>query len=102
MGSRAGSRIAAKACEERQSSDRHGNASTSTVAAFPESEEEGEVFLLAKAYFDLKEYRRCSHALKGQTGSKSVFLRCFALYLAGEKRKGEEAVELAGLTAARG
>lgn len=33
---------------------RHGNASTSTVAAFPESEEEGEVFLLAKAYFDLK------------------------------------------------
>ena len=30
------------------------------------------------------------------SGSKARFLRCYALYLAGEKRKTEELVEVAG------
>ena len=50
----------------------------------------------------MQEYRRCAHALRGGGGQKGTFLRCFALYLAGEKRKAEEAVELAGMTAGRG
>ncbi|KAH7687584.1 anaphase-promoting complex subunit 8 protein [Dioscorea alata] len=51
-------------------------------------------YLLAKSLFDCREYRRAAHALRDQTGKKSVFLRCYALYLAGEKRKEEEMLEL--------
>uniref|UniRef100_A0A0E0ADA9 Cdc23 domain-containing protein n=1 Tax=Oryza glumipatula TaxID=40148 RepID=A0A0E0ADA9_9ORYZ len=53
-------------------------------------------YLLAKAYFDCREYRRTAHVLRGQIGRKAVFLRCYALYTAGEKRKEEETVELEG------
>ena len=38
-------------------------------------------YLLAKTYFDCREYRRCAHVLRGQTGRKAVFLRCYALYM---------------------
>ncbi|KAJ9163696.1 hypothetical protein P3X46_023336 [Hevea brasiliensis] len=41
-------------------------------------------------------YRRAAHVLRDQTGKKAVFLRCYALYLAGEKRKEEEMIELEG------
>ncbi|KAK6920772.1 Cdc23 [Dillenia turbinata] len=53
-------------------------------------------YLLAKSYFDCREYRRAAHVLRDQTGRKAVFLRCYALYLYGEKRKEEEAIELEG------
>ncbi|URD83175.1 Anaphase-promoting complex subunit [Musa troglodytarum] len=53
-------------------------------------------YLLAKSYFDCRDYRRAAHALRGQTGKKAGFLRCYALYLAGEKRKEEEMIELDG------
>lgn len=56
----------------------------------------GDFYLLAKSYFDCREYRRAAHVLREQTGKKSVFLRCYALYLAGEKRKEEEMIELEG------
>ena len=78
-----------------------------------------DVYALAKAQFDLKEYLRAAHTLRvrcgaraqrhlrcadrdsattaqGASGSKPRFLRCYALYLAGEKRKTEELVEVAG------
>ncbi|RRT44233.1 hypothetical protein B296_00040165 [Ensete ventricosum] len=38
-------------------------------------------YLLAKSYFDCHEYRRAAHVLRGQTGKKAGFLRCYALYL---------------------
>ncbi|GAB2221163.1 hypothetical protein Droror1_Dr00012332 [Drosera rotundifolia] len=57
---------------------------------------ESDFYLLAKSYFDCKEYRRAAHVLRDQTGQKAVFLRCCALYLAGEKRKEEEIIELEG------
>lgn len=41
----------------------------------------GDFYLLAKSYFDCREYRRAAHALQDQTSKKSVFLRCYALYL---------------------
>nr|XP_024928548.2 anaphase-promoting complex subunit 8-like [Ziziphus jujuba var. spinosa] len=57
---------------------------------------DGDIYLLAKTYFDCREYRRAAHVLQDQIGKKSVFLRCYALYLAGEKRKEEEMIELEG------
>ncbi|XP_020537476.1 anaphase-promoting complex subunit 8 isoform X2 [Jatropha curcas] len=57
---------------------------------------DGDFYLLAKSYFDCREYRRAANLLRDQTGKKSVFLRCYALYLAGEKRKEEEMIELEG------
>ncbi|KAK9203068.1 hypothetical protein WN943_013322 [Citrus x changshan-huyou] len=58
--------------------------------------EDSDFYLLAKSYFDCREYRRAAHVLRDQTGRRSVFLRCYALYLAGEKRKEEEMIELEG------
>lgn len=45
------------------------------------SEGDNDVYLLAKAYFDCREFRRAAHVLCKQTGRKAVFLRCYALYL---------------------
>jgi|AntAceMinimDraft_1070359.scaffolds.fasta_scaffold21774_1 anaphase-promoting complex subunit 8 len=56
----------------------------------------GDDFILAKAYFDLGEYRRASHQLSDNTSSLGRFLRYYALYLAGEKRKNEEMLEVGG------
>ncbi|KAL8118281.1 anaphase-promoting complex subunit 8 [Apium graveolens] len=83
------------------------NESTSTPAAgisyicTPVPDEDNEemdtdFYLLAKSYFDCREYRRAAHVLRDQTGKKAFFLRCYALYLAGEKRKEEEIIELEG------
>ncbi|KAI3952175.1 hypothetical protein MKW98_005870 [Papaver atlanticum] len=57
---------------------------------------DNDFYLLAKSYFDCKEYRRAAHVLRDQTGKKAVFLRSYAIYLAGEKRKEEEVIELDG------
>ncbi|XAR65418.1 hypothetical protein NMG60_11009544 [Bertholletia excelsa] len=57
---------------------------------------ESDFYLLAKSYFDCREYRRAAHMLRDQTSKKAVFLRCYGLYLAGEKRKEEEMIELEG------
>ncbi|CAN6268381.1 unnamed protein product [Urochloa humidicola] len=56
----------------------------------------GDKYLLAKTYFDCREYRRAAHVLQNQVGRKAVFLRCYALYMAGEKRKVAEMIELEG------
>lgn len=44
----------------------------------------------------MQEYRRAAHLLKDSQNSKAWFLRCYSLYLAGEKRKEEERIELSG------
>ncbi|CDY36901.1 BnaA06g16860D [Brassica napus] len=64
----------------------------------PEEDEviDGDLYHLAKSYFNCREYRRASHVLRDQMSKKSVFLRCYSLYLAGEKRKEEEMIELEG------
>jgi hypothetical protein len=54
--------------------------------------------LLAKSYFDSKEFRRCAHVLRAQTDQHSVFLRGYALFMAGEKQKEEELFESHDLT----
>ncbi|KAL8140764.1 hypothetical protein V2J09_006785 [Rumex salicifolius] len=57
---------------------------------------ESDFYLLAKSYFDCKEYKRAAHVLREQASPKSIFLRFYALFLAGEKRKDEEMIELEG------
>ena len=42
---------------------------------------DSDFYLLAKSYFDCKEFRRAAHVLRDQVGRKAVFLRCYALYL---------------------
>ncbi|XP_076902400.1 anaphase-promoting complex subunit 8-like [Bidens hawaiensis] len=75
-------------------------AGTSYVSTpVPEEEDEAvdtDLYLLAKSYFNCREYRRVAHVLSDQTGNKALFLKCYALYLAGEKRKEEETIELEG------
>lgn len=55
-----------------------------------------DVYLVAKSYFDCKEYRRAAHLLRDHSGNKPLFLRLYALYLAGKKRKEEEMMEHEG------
>lgn len=38
------------------------------------------VFLLAKSYFDCKEYHRAAHVLTS-TDNRSLFLKCYSLFL---------------------
>ncbi|WJX87492.1 anaphase-promoting complex component apc8 [Trifolium repens] len=57
---------------------------------------DGDFYLSARSYFDCREYKRAAHVLRDQIGRKSLFLRFYALYLAGEKRKEEEMIELDG------
>ncbi|KAG2434247.1 hypothetical protein HXX76_007972 [Chlamydomonas incerta] len=53
-------------------------------------------YLLARCYFQAKEYRRAAHALGGLAGPLPTFLRLYATYLAGEKRREEDRIERGG------
>lgn len=55
-------------------------------------------YRLAKSYFDTRQYRRVASTLKCDTSSLGRFLRMYSLYLAGERRKEEERMELADWT----
>jgi len=54
------------------------------------SEEELDALALAKTYFDLREYARASQTLRDFNGHKSLFLRSYATFLAGERTRSEE------------
>ena len=62
---------------------------TTPSASVIEIGEHDDVYLLAKSYFDLGEYRRCAHALRNATAPLPAFLREYATFLAGEKSKGQ-------------
>ena len=57
------------------------------------SELEQDLVLLAKAYFDSNEFLRAAHTLRNARAARGRFLRWYSLFLAGEKRKDEEALE---------
>ena len=92
-------RAAAWACEqlcglETARADADADGATATSAAMDEDEDEDEAMMddaysLAKAYFDLGEYRRCAHALREANAPLQTFLREYATFLAGEKSKGQ-------------
>lgn len=44
---------------------------------------DNDFYLLAKTYFDCKEYRRAAHVLRDQTSKIPMFLRFYSLYLVG-------------------
>lgn len=46
-----------------------------------------DIYLLAKSYFDLKEYDRAAYFLKDSQTLKAKFLYFYSLYLSGEKKK---------------
>ena len=51
--------------------------------------------MLAKAHMGMREYARAASVLpKELTTPHVVFFRCYALYLAGEKRRDEEIAEI--------
>lgn len=45
---------------------------------------------LANSYFNCKEFNRCYHVLKDCKSSTAVFIRLYAMYLSGEKKKSIE------------
>jgi len=75
--------------------------SPTAAAALTEPEahvngDDSDIMLLARRFFDGKEYLRTVDALNGESGVKALFLRCYAQYLAGEKRREEARVEESG------
>lgn len=58
--------------------------------------------MVARAHFAMREYGRAAQSLHGFQGlhrcPAALFLKNFSLYLAGEKRREEEAAEVAGQT----
>jgi anaphase-promoting complex subunit 8 len=47
-------------------------------------------FILAKSYFDCREYDRCARTLQHETSPLALFLQLYAKYIAGEKRREED------------
>lgn len=54
-----------------------------------------DAVMLAKTYFDLREYQRAAHALRDRKSPLAIFLRGYSTFLAGERRKEEETQEKA-------
>jgi len=53
-------------------------------------------YTLAKSYFDLQEYDRAAHFTKSCRSHKAYFIHIYARYLAGEKRRVDDAVDAYG------
>ena len=51
---------------------------------------ERDKIALSSSYFSCKEFGRCYQVLKGCRSAKAVFIRLYALYLSGEKKKAVE------------
>eukprot|EP00096_Caligus_rogercresseyi_P011405 TRINITY_DN4475_c0_g2_i1.p1 TRINITY_DN4475_c0_g2~~TRINITY_DN4475_c0_g2_i1.p1 ORF type:complete len:637 (+),score=174.58 TRINITY_DN4475_c0_g2_i1:32-1942(+) len=58
-----------------------------------EDEENFETYVLAKSYFDLKEYDRVSHFTKDSKYPKTRFLHYYSRYLSGEKKRLDNSLE---------
>lgn len=57
---------------------------------------EHDSYVLGKAYFDCREYDHASAVLSECISQKAVFLRVYAKYMAGEKRREEESEVVMG------
>ncbi|GAA5985287.1 hypothetical protein JCM10908_002605 [Rhodotorula pacifica] len=84
----------------------HGNSATTAAADQPASaqaewrardEDEQDVHLLAQSYLRNHELLRAAHVLRECTGPRARWTRCYARFMAGEKRIQEEAGELLGV-----
>ncbi|KAL4855210.1 Anaphase-promoting complex subunit 8 [Chlorella vulgaris] len=70
--------------------------SQTAAAAAADCSSGDSAYQLARSLFDLKEYRSAAHVLRDSPDPLSLFLRGYAMYLAGEKRKEEERIESKG------
>ncbi|ODV85642.1 hypothetical protein CANARDRAFT_28400 [[Candida] arabinofermentans NRRL YB-2248] len=52
---------------------------------------EQDKVLVANSYFNFKELDRCSYVLKDCVSSKALFIKLYAMYLSGEKKKDDAA-----------
>jgi anaphase-promoting complex subunit 8 len=60
---------------------------SSDVASNDTDLTEHDAYLMAKSFFDLKEYDRCASVLEGYSSNKSRFLRLYSRYLvSGDER----------------
>ncbi|KAF9436449.1 anaphase-promoting complex component apc8 [Entomortierella beljakovae] len=57
---------------------------------------EFDAYLMAKTFFDLKEYDRCASILEAHTSNKSRFLRLYSKFLVREKRREQDTREVLG------
>ncbi|XP_059082328.1 cell division cycle protein 23 homolog [Tigriopus californicus] len=64
-------------------------AAKATLGGTP-NEHDFDLYLMAKSYFDVKEYDRCAHFTANSDSSKLQFLHLYARYLSGEKKKLED------------
>lgn len=55
-------------------------------------------YMLAKNYFDMRQYRCAEHALRELHTPQATFLRLYSRFLSGEKRKEEERQELGDIS----
>ncbi len=62
------------------------------------NQKENDQLLLAKIYFDCKEFDRAAFLLKNCVGTRATFLRLYSKYIAGEKKKEEESDGVLGST----
>ena len=53
-------------------------------------------YTLAKSYLDLQEYDRAAHFTKSCRSHKAYFIHIYSRYLAGEKRRVDDAVDAYG------
>ncbi|ORY54446.1 TPR-like protein [Neocallimastix californiae] len=58
---------------------------------------EYDKFLYARALFNIREFDRVSYILNSLIHPKCIFLRLYSKFMAGEKRKEEEGVDIIGL-----
>eukprot|EP00126_Sphaerothecum_destruens_P006285 Sdes_comp19296_c0_seq3m10362 len=65
----------------------------------PSEVKEFDKIILAKAYFDLREFDQANFCLAGCTSPKAIFIRCYSKYLAGERRKEDKLLEVKGSSA---
>ena len=61
--------------------------SASERVASPTPEAEADVYLMAKSYFDLREYDRCAFFTRDGKTSRVQFVHFYARYLSGEKKR---------------
>eukprot|EP00771_Trimastix_marina_P001070 gnl/Trimastix_PCT/2112.p1 GENE.gnl/Trimastix_PCT/2112~~gnl/Trimastix_PCT/2112.p1 ORF type:complete len:548 (+),score=97.24 gnl/Trimastix_PCT/2112:108-1751(+) len=67
---------------------------TNGANTFPSSNtaqdlEESDVYSMGMSYFHVREYRRCTETLKGCKGPRASFVRDYAQYMEGERKKRE-------------
>ncbi|KAL0096862.1 anaphase promoting complex subunit 8 [Phycomyces blakesleeanus] len=62
------------------------------------TEQEYNRYQYAKSAFQMRQYENAHHLLKGHNAPRLKFLRLYAFYLAGEKGKAEEMLDILGST----